>query len=291
MDTDAYFEALGWIERGRLDKAQAALVDGLRADPGNLGLRYLQALVDFRQGALEDAEAELDMILSESPDDIAARALRARISREQGDLADAERRFLDLLSENPEDADLLAHYALVMLRAGLVDKSSSLIAEAVRLEPENPFVLSVGAVTHLVASPGRGDDPNLISLVQREPEAQGTLRIVALSLMSQGRLSAARRVTQALVTLGPSDPENIRMAAAARYEAHWSMRPLYPMIRWGWAGSVVIYAVVVGFFFLFNGVIETRIMRGILLVWLAYVVYSWVWPGILKRWKFREISD
>ena len=63
------------------------------------------------------------------------------------------------------------------------------------------------------------------------------------------------------------------------------MVPLYPLQRWGWAGSVGIWFAVV--LLLQTGVLNNTPLRdyqgAIALAFLAFVVYSWVWPPILRR--------
>jgi hypothetical protein len=64
------------------------------------------------------------------------------------------------------------------------------------------------------------------------------------------------------------------------------MWPLYPLQRWGWGASIALWVLMlVGIRLLnryapeFSGPASTLL--------LVYVIYSWVWPPLFRRWMQR----
>jgi predicted Zn-dependent protease len=286
-----YTEAGQWIERRRWDMAQQAIQRGFALEPDHAGLRYLQAYVDYHGERNQQALDTLDDLLVDEPEDFDAHLLRARVLRDLGQLGESERALLDLLRANPANAQLLAHYAMTMLRAGQVDKADGLLREAMRLAPEDTLVLTVAALNDMAhGRPVREGRP-LDALVRSEPDAELSLRLMAYSLFREHKLGAAEEAVRALVRLSPGDASNIQLAAAIRYNRHWSMLPLYPIMRWGWGASIAIYVGVFVALRAARGVVPEHWINAFVLLWLAYVIYSWVWPGLLKRWKFPELRD
>jgi predicted Zn-dependent protease len=237
-----YQEAAGWIERQNWDMAQAALQRGFAVAPDHSGLRFLQAYLHYRNENFADATESLDMLLSDDPQHFDARLLRARLLRDQGALAECERLLLELLAESPENPDLLAHYALTVLRAGQSDKADALIREALARAPDDSFVLAVAVLCDIAQGRETTQGSSLDVLMRSEPDAEYTLRLMTFSLYNEHKLAAAQDASAALVRLSPRDPSVVRLAAAVRYQRHWSMLPLYPMMRWGWGASIAIYA-------------------------------------------------
>jgi hypothetical protein len=60
------------------------------------------------------------------------------------------------------------------------------------------------------------------------------------------------------------------------------MWPLWPVMRFGWTASVVIWLLAV---FGLNALrrSDPELAGTVGLVFLGYVAYSWIWPPLLKR--------
>lgn len=285
----SYNEAANWIERGRMDAAQAAINRGMQIDPSHEGLRYLQAVVLFRDDAHSEALDAVEDLLQDAPELHEARLLHARLLREDGRLAESERELLELLREAPEDAVLMAHYAMTVLRAGQFDKADALVREAVRREPENHFVLFVAALCDMAQGRPVADSRAFEDMLRLEPDAESTLRTMAVALYREHKLGPAQELVQLLVRQSPHDRSVVNLAAAIRFENHWSMRPLYPVMRWGWNASIGIYVAVMVLLQLGRGILPPPLIVALSIAWISWAVYSWVWPPILKRWRFREL--
>jgi tetratricopeptide (TPR) repeat protein len=200
-----------------------------------------------------------------------------------------QRELIALIGESPENPHLLAHYAVTVLRAGQFEKAQALAREAGRLAPDDGFVLAIVALTDLGRGRRLADIAALDALVRNEPDAERTLRMMAYALVREHRLAAAQDASDTLVRMAPRDRDNIRLAASIRYQRHWSMVPLYPVLRWGWPASIAMYVGVFVLLRLGSDRIPGAWLAGIAMFWVAYVIYSWVWPPLLRRWKFPEV--
>ena len=285
----SFSEAATWLDRGRYDQARDAIRRGMLLEPEHVGLRYLQALLLYREDDEAEALEAIEALLQDAPEFMPARLLQARVLRDQGRLADSERILIELLRENPEEAELLAHYAMTLLRAGQFAKADALVREAVRIEPEDHFVLLVAALCDMAQGRRVADSAAFDELVKHEPDAEATLRTLAHALYREHKLGPAREIVEALVRQSPHDRDVVHLAAAIRYESHWTMRPLYPVMRWGWNASIGLYLVVMVLLQLGRGRLPPALIGGLTLLWLAYVIYSWAWPPLLKRLRFPEL--
>jgi hypothetical protein len=67
------------------------------------------------------------------------------------------------------------------------------------------------------------------------------------------------------------------------------MLPLWPMQRWGWGAAIGLWLAI-------NVILRVLASQGaewadltiaLSFGFLAYVIYSWVWPPLLRRWMVR----
>ena len=281
-------EAHRWMERGQWQRARDALRRGLEQAPDDLDLLYARARLDF----LSESDTALDSaedVLALAPEHVGARLLRARIHAEQGRHAEAERGLLELLRASPQDSELLCHYAFLLLRAGQLAKARALASEAARIAPEDLLVLSTLALLDLAEGQTPRDMGALGKMLDLYPEAESTLRTLAFTLAERMQLGAAREAAALLVRRSPHDADVVRLAAHIAYLSHWSMRPLYPILRWGWAGSFGLYGGFIALNTLGRGVLPPPLLFAVSLVWISYALYSWIYPPILKRQRFPEL--
>lgn len=282
-------EAHRWMERGQWQRARNALRRGLEQAPDDLDLLYARARLDFLSES-QDALASAQDVLERAPEHAGARLLLARIHAEQGRHAEAERVLLELLRESPQDTDLLCHYAFLLLRAGQLAKARALASEAARHAPEDLLVLSTLALLDLADGRAPADMAALGKMLDLYPEAEATLRTLAFSLAERMQLGAAREAAALLVRRSPHDADVVRLAAHIAYLSHWSMRPMYPMLRWGWAGSFGLYGGFIALTTFGRGLLPPPLLFAVSMIWVAYAIYSWVYPPILRRQRFPELN-
>jgi hypothetical protein len=124
---------------------------------------------------------------------------------------------------------------------------------------------------------------HLQQLLRDYPERTPSLLALVIALDERGKTQAALRVAQQLLAMRPDSEHFVKLVRALKRRDHWSLWPLYPMRRWGWGGAAAVTAI---------GIVGVRIAANTLppsmaatvtFIWLGYVIYSWVWPPILKK--------
>lgn len=273
------------LDRRRLPAARELLSRTLPKYPDNPALLQYSAWVDWMEDRLDEAVATIGRILESDPHSYDARFLLSRIRTEQDRHAEAEALVLDLLKDHPEEPALYAHYAHIMLETFNVEKAERLAAEALRRNPEHADALNMHVLCGFIAHGGQEQRERLQKLLQEHPDqADSVIRLVQM-LIEQGKTREAYALARELVRQYPENEGIVKMAAALQRSSHWSLLPLWPMQKWGWAGSIGIWLAVIV-------LLRTDVLDGtplqawqgtIAIVFLAYVVYSWVWPPLLRR--------
>lgn len=205
--------------------------------------------------------------------------------REAGDLAEAEHAFLASLREEPENAALLSEYAMTVAEAGQLDKAELLLERAAASDPTSARVVEARMqVAHL-----RGDDRAAEALSQKllsmDAEHPSGHLIQGLSRWQVGDVNAAdRSIRTAAVHPDVTGPV-AQMAREAQLAAHPLMWPMRPLYRIGqvpfWIGAMAIF-----FGLKYSGQTAAAIVFAG--VYLAYCVYTWVTPPLLRRWLARR---
>jgi tetratricopeptide (TPR) repeat protein len=271
------------IERRRLDQARALLAPALSASPDDEDLLHRVAIVEYLDDD-EDAAAEtVQRLLSRAPDHYGGRLLYAEILEHRHQHADAETVWLGLLRDFPESADLYASYARLMLSTLHLSKAQRLAAEALRLEPESENALFVMAMCDLIEGRQSEGSRYLDTLVREHPENVQTALALIIALQDRHDMAGALRVARELLRSQPTNETFVEIVRELQVENHWSMLPLYPMRRWGWAGSAGVWVAAIVGFQLAKGFMDDAMVTVVVSVWLLYIVYSWTWPAMLKR--------
>lgn len=273
------------VERNRISAARGLLTTVLPAYPESLGLMTYAAWVDYLDDDNAGAKGTIEKILELDPEHYSARHLLALIFEDDEDFVSAERELIALLKTYPEDADLYAVYGRVMLATMNFQKAQRLADEALRLEPNNETALNVSVLSAFINAPGSETRIRLEQLVREHPEqVQTTIRLIQV-LLDQGKSVQAYELAREMVLVQPDNQGLVELASELKVETHWSMKPLWPLRKFGWAGSIGIWIAVV--LMGRTGVLERLGISeyGFLLVmvFLGYVVYSWVWPPIIRR--------
>ena len=290
LTPEAACERLNWLlERGRTGQARELLGRALAEHPAHPQLLYYRARIEHEDEDNDEALAAVDELLAVNPSDYPARRLRYDILDDLKRFAEAELVIIDILHDYPEDADSLAVYALLMLKTGHVDKAERLAGEAIRLAPESEGPLIVATLAELVSHPENAAEGRLAELVRHHPEAASTATALVVALNDRGRYGAALEISRQLLAAEPHSRSQLELVIELEVLNHPTMWPLRPLMRFGWTGSAVMWFVFVGVVLAAPGLFGEEVTGGLILAIIAYVVYSWVWPPLLKRYKRRGL--
>jgi tetratricopeptide (TPR) repeat protein len=270
------------LERRRTSQARALLKPALAAHPDHTGLLLQSAWTDYLEDRNGEALTTVRQVLVAEPQDQSARLLHFELLLEQGDNAEAERTIIELLREYPEHAHYYGRYAQLMLKTLNIQKSQQLALEGLRHDPDNAECLGAQTICDFIERPGSTTSQGLQQLLVRHPQSIRTLLLVVVALEQRGDRREALSIARELLRAQPDNEGLVDMVKQLRLATHWTMWPLWPVVRFGWTGSVVIWLLAV---FGLNALRRTDadLAGTIGLVVLAYVAYSWIWPPILKR--------
>jgi tetratricopeptide (TPR) repeat protein len=276
-------EAHVLVERRRFAHARSTIAHGLRNFPDNSQLLYLAAYVDYATDDNDSAMQAVRRVLATDPEHYGARKLCAHLHEAKKEYAQAEELWIGLLRESPEDADCYGAYGELMLRTLNVEKAGRLAQEGLRHEPDHPLCLYVSALIDVISGKRGQQSEHLMRLLQAHPEQVITASTLVVALSEQGRNREALRIAQELLRNQPDNAHNLALVRELKMQTHWTMLPLYPMQRWGWGGAAAVsVAGIIGVRAMGNAVPEP--FRSVIVyTWLAYVIYSWVWPSILRK--------
>lgn len=271
------------IERGRLDHAERMLADAIASWPDDVGNHVLAARIELERDDPDAARESIGRALAASPADREARLLLFRICCAQRALAEAEKVILELLHESPDDSSLYALYADLMLRSLHIDRAGALAAEALRLDPGNPVARVVQVLVNIIESRRAAARAELETLVRDDPNALYVAWSIVAVLQSEHRNREAMEVMRGILQADPNDPDALDGLVALRAASHWTMLPLWPLNRFGWAGSGGLWAVAIGSLLLCR-IFAPDLVGPVAGAYIVYVAYSWIWPPLLRRW-------
>lgn len=275
------------LDRRRVPQARALLARAIQSHPGHPGLLLESARADFIENAYGRARDTLSELLAASPYDVGARWLMFLVEMEDGRLPEAEELVLGLLRESPGVAAFWAGYSRLMLRALLFEKARALADEALRLAPEDDSALRAAALCDMVDRPRARDSAAMARLIASDPDDVHTLHLVVVALANAQRQGEARRLAQELLRAQPDDPQLLSLLQQLRLQTHWTLWPLRPLQRWGWYASVGLWVFAIVGLQLLQRMAPAATGPATLAL-LAYVIYSWVWPPLLRRWLERH---
>lgn len=270
------------LERRRLDQARALLKPALENQPDHLGLILQSAWLEFLDDSPDAAMQSVRHVLAAEPKNASARFLHFQLLTELEDYAEAERAIIGLLSDFPEEAQYYGRYADVMLRTLHFEKAQRLAREGLRYDPDDIACLTTQTICEFITHPMNRSNEGLRRLIVQYPQSTHTIRLVVIALVQRGDYSGAHRLSQELVGYSPESESIIELARTLKIENHWSMAPLWPLRRYGWGASAAIWL---------TGVLGTRALSEVdptlaavfVTAFLIYVVYSWLWPPLLRR--------
>lgn len=275
------------LDRRRLGHARTLLAQGLGQAPDDTGLLFEAARADWLEDRHGDMHTTLQRLLALEPGHYGGRALLFELLQHEGRLPEAEEVVLGLLREHPRESWLYAAYARLMLRALLFDKARQLAAEALRLDPEAEAALRAQALCDLTSRSRNRDSAALLRMLEDNPDDYHTLELVCIGLVREGRIREAHALAQQLLRARPGDPHALARVRELRMQSHWTLWPMWPMQRFGWAGAISMWVLTVVVLRITS---KTAPALAAVLspVLLGYVVYTWVWPPLLRRWVSRD---
>ena len=274
-------QAFYFIERRRLADAKRVLAQALTQYPQDPDLLYQSAQAEWLGDENETAEKTVRQVLVANPEHAPARQLLALILVEREEYADAELLLIGLLREYPESAELYGRYSQLMLRTLHLEKAEQLAREGLRYDPADDECLMATALCETARSGAR---PNaaLQKLLAAHPESMSSVHALVVALVDSGRIAEAHHIAQGAMRADPANEHLVTLVRELRIQNHWSMKPLWPLQKWGWGASVAMW---IGGIVMIRALSKTapELAGPVAFTWLGYCIYSWVWPPLVRR--------
>ncbi|TCC30551.1 tetratricopeptide repeat protein [Kribbella sindirgiensis] len=277
--------AAHWLQIGRPER----VLDELQGLSGDAAVDYRAYL--FRGAALHalDRDAEAvdvlrDGLAQHGPFPAMLHVLGSAL-RSEGRLPEAEAAFLQGLSLDPNDPDLLLGYAHVCLAAGQAEKASALVERAASHAPESVAVSAARAQVAFALGKDRDMHRHSTEALSYDPEDPNARALHGTASMLTGDSRAGYNSLRSAAASQPGDADLRAAAREAKLFNHPLMVPLRPFARVNplivWVGAVaVIYGL--------RAAGLAPLSFAFALFWLAFCVYSWVIPPLVRRWVNRE---
>jgi predicted Zn-dependent protease len=272
------------VERRRYAQAEIAVGRGLKEFPESVELQYLAAYIDYASARPEQAMQGTKALLSQAPQHFGARMLYAHLLEDTQQLAESERVWIELLRDYPQRADCFAGYGELMLRTLNLEKSRRLAQEGLRQSPDHAGCLYLAAMIDLVRNRGGASSEHLRRMLREHPEQVRSALALVAALCAQGNDRGALRIAQELLAQQPDSRHLLTLVRNLKARTHWSMLPLYPMQRWGWSAAIVITLIAIIGLQVGEKALSRPAFATLSWIWLGYVIYSWTWPKLLRRW-------
>ncbi len=276
-------EAHALIERRRYAQAQATVSRGLSEFPDSIELLYLGAFIDYASDRQAQAMQDVKNLLARAPEHFGGGKLHALLLEQAEQFAEAERVWIELLRRRPQDADCFAGYGKLMLKTLHLEKAQRLAQEGLRQSPEHADCLYLAAMIDLIRNRGGTRSEHLQRMLREHPEQARSAIALAVALSDAGNDRGALRVAQELLRQQPDSPHLLKFVRALKARTHWSMLPLYPILRWGWTAAIAITLLGIIGLRLAQQALPPSVVTILSGLWLGYVVYSWIWPRLLRR--------
>ncbi len=279
-DQDALGLARHWMTLNRPDR----VLEQLDRLPGDAALSH-EAFV-LRAAALYDldrhleAEAAAEAGLGERGPDPQLLSLLGMARQELGKYEGAESALLDGLALAPTSTYLLCAYARLCLTVGQADKAARLVERAASFDPDDDVV----ARTRVLVAFVQGKNSEAVQLgreaLRLDPDGGSNQAMYGMALANYGDVGGAARSFRYAAAADPGNAELVEAAREARAAAHPLLWPLRPMQRFG-ALPVWLAAVATMMGLRAVGLAPLALVFAVL--WVAYCVYSWVAPPLVRR--------
>jgi tetratricopeptide (TPR) repeat protein len=271
------------LEVGRPADAISLVGRLLQLQPGDPEALFLAARLEHAEGRLGPARAQLSEVIVRAPQHTGARLLLFTMDLDAGHFAEAETTILDLLRMAPANPELLALYARLMLRVYQLDKARALVNEALRQAPEHPLAQVLDALLHIIHGDDAQASARLGRLMIEDPEAIHVAWTALAVLQAQNRPREVLEIGRQLLRATPDDGDLIDVVIEARLQSHWSMKPLWPIVRFGWGGMIGLWVLAGLGLKLASGALGPSLAGSLGSLYVLYIAYSWIWPPIFRR--------
>jgi Flp pilus assembly protein TadD len=223
--------------------------------------------------------------LAENPDYCPLLYLLCCCYEKIGKPSDAERAILAALRLVPEEPRFLCRYALLVGKAGQLDKAERLINEAARIDANHPIVPHTRTMLAFLRGNNKHAGQHSRQILASYPEDPTAHYNLGVAQHNAGNMVGGARHMRNAARLDPQDPQIVKGARHSRASGHWLLLPLTPIHLLGPA-KLWVFAILILITLNFIGL--HSLARYFAITYFLLCVYSWVVPPILRWWMRRR---
>jgi len=282
MHSDNHQSIQYLVDIGRYNQAKQETQDLLHSDPNNIELLGLLATICWYQDDFEEGIEVAETGLSYSPDNEVLKHILFLLLLGDEQFEDSEVLIIDLIRNNPRNDDYFRGYAELMLYTFHLGKAKKLIAEAIRIAPDDASSQLIATLIDIADGKLTESKKKLEKLIKESPDDEHILRLLLLQLCIKKKHHAAMLLAQELLRRNPHEQELIDLIISLRTTTHWSAIPLWPVYRFGWVASIAMWMIYI---------VLVRMEDKMSVAWFNYVVwgylgwclYSWIHQPVFNR--------
>lgn len=264
-----------FIEINRFETAVSKLNELLSSSPNDGYFLFLMAFCHYRLEKYGDALNYCSESLKNGYYLESSHALFGQIYLEVGKYREAEEAFLKVLSINAQNAGIMAAYGYLLILTGFNKKGDLLLQEALRLEPENEYVLIYKSLSLFENRKGKaGEQEEVLKslMINSNSEIRKLIHLGLHNYYEDNYKEAKENLRQAYI-LDPTDENLLNLLKTVEKDSHLFFRPLRWIDRIGgpavmWIAFIIISSILIFFDF-------TTLAIIFIIMYLVYVIYSW----------------
>jgi len=275
-----------FLELEQYDRALGAIARADFEDPEAWALRARACL---GLGRFDEAERAAQLGLERDPQHAFLLYLLAFARYRSGNLAGAEQAVLAALELDAEWTEALCLYGELVASAGQFAKAERLLAEAERVDPESGAVLRLRHLLDTLQHKGERAVESARELVARDPENAHAQLALGYAERNRGDAPGGLERMRTAAALDPAlATEHFEALVETRVQSHPLMLPMRGLQRaFGEHAQVVTWLIAVGGITLL-GRAGGEIAGTLSIGWLAFCLYTWITPPLLRRWLARR---
>lgn len=284
------------LRQGNPQAALELMRDVLTADPEHATAHAVLALALLELRRLHAAELEARRALYEEPELPFAHYAMALVAMAKRDLPRAQEHLDTLLALEPDDPANHITMAVCLEQRGRHDEALTVLEHALTLAPDDPQVLAALGSAHHERGQHELAARYCGQALEADPEHLAAHRLRGWLDLHEGHVAQARAHACFVLGHDPADAEAIRLLVAAKARKNPLLAGWWRLNAWlerlderrrmlVLLGSFVVYRVV-------TIVLRHRGLHDaaelLQWAWLGLCVYTWVGPGMFRRWLDRE---
>lgn len=299
MNNHAWGRAQQQLEHGQVLEAIETLASMLGKDPDDADAHALLSICLVRRKRLHAAGLEAESALALAPEHPFPHIAAAAVAVASRRFVEAEAQLLEARALEPRSSLIERNLAQLYSAWGRHADARKHAGAALEYQPDEPENLALCGELAFDS----GDRGTAAQYAQRaleaDPECLEALVLLGRVELATGRSDNAREHAAWALQLAPEDPGAIALLCAIKARENIFLGLWWRFQSWVSAGTQTrAIALMIGLYVAYRSTVillagggQAKHATILSYVWLAFVVYTWVGPGLFQRGIKRELEQ